>query len=427
MKILFFSDNFPPETNAAATRVYERAVHWAKWGHQVTVITSAPNFPQGKVYPGYRNEWYRIEYRDAIRIVRVKTFISANKGTALRMLDFLSFMATGLAAAMVQPRFDVVAATSPQFFAAVAGWLTGLLRRRPFVFELGDIWPASIVGVGAMKASSALRLMERLELFLYRRSACVVALTEAFRTNLVSRGIPADKICVVRNGVDLSRYQPREQDTELARAWGVERAFVFGYVGTHGMAHNLRNVLDAAERLRQRADIRILLVGDGAEREELVAEAKRRGLTNVVMMGPQPKDAMPKVWSLCDVALVHLKDTPVFAEVIPSKIFEAMGMGKPILLSVPRGEASAIVEEDGAGLWVEPDNPDTLAAAMARLADDDALRRQMAAASLAAASRHSRTTQAEEMLQALEIAAAGLGAEAGSRLTAPGRSARSAG
>lgn len=427
MKILFFSDNFPPETNAAATRVYERAVHWAKWGHEVTVITSAPNFPQGKVYPGYRNDWYRVEMRDGIRVVRVKTFVSANKGTVLRMLDFLSFMATGLAAALVQPRFDVVAATSPQFFAAVAGWLTGLLRRRPFVFELGDIWPASIVGVGAMKASRALRMMERLELFLYRRSACVVALTQAFRANLVGRGIPADKIAVVRNGVDLSRYQPRMRDAELAQAWGVEDAFVVGYVGTHGMAHNLRNVLDAADRLRHRPDIRILLVGDGAERAELVEEARQRGLANLLMMGPQPKEAMPRVWSLCDVALVHLKDTPVFAEVIPSKIFEAMGMGKPILLAVPRGEASDIVEQDGAGLWVEPDNPGALAAAIARLKDDTALRHRLAADSLEAASRHTRTTQAEEMIQALEVAAAGQGARVGCALTRPGGSSRPAG
>jgi glycosyltransferase involved in cell wall biosynthesis len=360
-------------------------------------------------------------------VVRVKTFIAANRGTALRMLDFLSFMVTGLAAALVQPRFDVVAATSPQFFAAVAGWLAGLLRRRPFVFELGDIWPASILGVGAMRASFALRLMERLELFLYRRSACVVALTAAFRANLVGRGIPEAKIAVVRNGVDLSRYQPRPRDAELAASWGLGEAFVIGYMGTHGMAHNLANVLDSAALLAHRPDIRILLVGDGAERAELVADARRRGLANLVMMGPQPKEAMTRIWSLCDVALVHLKDSPVFAEVIPSKIFEAMGMGKPVLLAAPAGEASAIVEADCAGLVVAPGDPQALAAAMVRLKDDEALRRQLAAASLAAAARHTRETQAAEMLRALEAAAAGLGGEVGTGLTPRGGSATSAG
>jgi glycosyltransferase involved in cell wall biosynthesis len=185
------------------------------------------------------------------------------------------------------------------------------------------------------------------------------------------------------------------------------------------MAHNLRNVLDTADRLRHRPDIRILLVGDGAEREDLVAEAGRRRLDNLMMQGPQPKEAMPRIWSLCDVALVHLKDSPVFAEVIPSKIFEAMGMGKPILLASPRGEASDILEADNAGLWVKPGDPVALAEAMIRLKDDDTLRAGLAAASLAGAQRHTRRSQAEEMLQALEIAAAGWGRRAGRDFTLP--------
>ncbi|MCC7017130.1 MAG: glycosyltransferase family 4 protein, partial [Rhodospirillales bacterium] len=328
MKILFLADNFPPETNAAATRVYERAAYWVEWGHEVTVVTSFPNFPQGRLYPGYRNRWRQVETLDGIRVVRVKTFIAANKGGAfLRALDFLSFMASATVAALDERRPDVVAATSPQFFAAVAGWLVGALRRIPFVFELGDIWPASIVGVGAMRGNPLLALMERLELFLYRRAARVAALTRAFKANLTGRGIDPGKIAVVPNGVDLRRYAPRPRDEALATEWNVAGKCVIGYVGTHGMAHGLGNVLDAAELIREREDICFLLVGDGAERDMLLADAARRKLANVRMIGPQPKDAMPRIWSLCDVALVHLRDSPVFAEVIPSKIFEAMGMG----------------------------------------------------------------------------------------------------
>src|SRR3990167_6510690 len=217
MKILFLADNFPPETNAAATRVHERAVYWAEWGHAVTVVTSFPNFPQGRLYPGYRNLWRQVETLDGIRVVRVKTFIAANRGGAfLRALDFLSYMAAAAVAALAEPRPDVVVATSPQFFAAVAGWLVGLLRGAPFVFELGDIWPASIVGVGAMKRNPLLTLMERLELFLYRRAARVVALTRAFKANLTGRGVDPGKIAVVLNGVDLGRYAPRPRDAALA-------------------------------------------------------------------------------------------------------------------------------------------------------------------------------------------------------------------
>jgi glycosyltransferase involved in cell wall biosynthesis len=407
MKILFLADNFPPETNAAATRVYERAVYWAEWGHEVTVVTSFPNFPQGRLYPGYRNQWRQVETLDGIRVVRVKTFVAANKGGAfLRTLDFLSFMVTATVAALGERRPDVVAATSPQFFAAVAGWLVGALRGVPFVFELGDIWPASIVGVGAMERSPLLALMESLELFLYRRAAQVVALTRAFKTNLTGRGIDPGKIAVVLNGVDLGRYAPRPRDEALATEWNVASKFVIGYVGTHGMAHGLGNVLDAAEKIREREDICFLLVGDGAERDLLLADAARRKLANVRMIGPQPKDAMPRIWSLCDVALVHLRDSPVFAEVIPSKIFEAMGMGKPILLAAPAGEAKEIVEADRAGIWVPPGDPVALAAATRTLADDPSARERFAAAALRAAPGHSRRAQAEDMLKVLASAAA---------------------
>ncbi len=406
MNILFIADNFPPETNAAATRVFERAVYWARWGHQVTVITAFPNFPQGKVYEGYRNDWYGEERRDGIRVIRIKTFIAPNRGAVLRTLDFLSFMLGAVAVGFVQRRPDVVAATSPQFFAAVAGWLLSLRHWRPFVFELGDIWPASIVAVGAMRPSLALYLMEKIELFLYRRAAAVVALTRAFKANLVGRGIPADKIVIVRNGVDLSRYEPCPRDAALAARWGTSDKFTIGYVGTHGMAHGLANVLDAAERLRRRDDIRFLLVGDGAERAMLLDQKKRRNLDNVLMFPLQPKEAMRRIWSLCDVALVHLRDSPVFAEVIPSKIFEAMAMGLPLLAVMPTGEAADIVTERGAGLWVPPEDPAALAQAAERLADDAQLRATLAAASLAAAPLHTRQRQAEEMIRAFEAVVA---------------------
>jgi glycosyltransferase involved in cell wall biosynthesis len=414
MKILFLTENFPPETNAAATRVFERACYWVKWGHRVTVVTCAPNFPHGSVFPGYRNRWYQTEDMAGIRVVRVKTYITPNTGVFRRSLDFLSFLITGFAGAMAQEKPDIVAATSPQFFAAVAGWAVGAVRRVAFVFELGDLWPASIAAVGAVRHSVALRLVEKLELFLYRRSAAVVALTAAFKTNLVSRGIPADKIAVVRNGVDLWRYAPQPRDPALARDWKLDGRFVVGYVGTHGMAHGLGNVLDAAERLRGEGSVRFLLAGAGAERQALIADARRRGLDNVVFMDPQPKEAMPAVWSLCDVALVHLRGLPVFAGVIPSKIFEAMGMGLPVLLVAPEGEASRIVNHDGAGLRVPPEDPEALARAVLQLAGDDGTREGLAKRSLEAAPRHSREHQARRMMGVLELVTAGRGGAAGS-------------
>jgi colanic acid biosynthesis glycosyl transferase WcaI len=398
VKILFLSENFPPETNAAATRVFERAVYWARWGHQVTVITQAPNFPHGKLFDGYRNDWHRVEEMSGIRVVRVKTYISANRGVLRRTLDFVSYGVMASLSGLREPRPDVICATSPQFFAAVAGWLIGALRRVPFVFELGDLWPLSISAVGAMKKGLALSAIEQIELFLYRRSSRVAALTHAFKRNLTERGIDPAKIDIVINGVDLPRYAPRPRDAAFERDWNLAGKFVIGYVGTHGMAHGLINVLDAAERLRGDDRIRFLFVGAGAERDMLIETALARGLTNVVFAPPQPKDAMPAVWSVLDVALVHLKDSPAFAEVIPSKIFEAMAMGLPILFAAPAGEATQLLQRHGAGLTIAAGDPEALAGAVLRLAGDAEERKRFAEASLAAAPKHSRETQAREML-----------------------------
>ncbi|MDA0307004.1 MAG: glycosyltransferase family 4 protein [Proteobacteria bacterium] len=412
MNILFLSENFPPETNAAATRVYERACYWVKAGHRVTVITQAPNFPQGKLFPGYKNRWRQIEDMDAIRVVRVKTFIAPNRGVILRSLDFLSFFLTAVWAGLKEPKPDVIAATSPQFFAAVAGWVLGKRKNTPFVFELGDLWPASIAAVGAMRDSFTLRLVEKLELHLYRKSAAVVALTAAFKENLTRRGIPAGKIAVVINGVDTWRYGPAKRDVALANEWGLQDKFVIGYVGTHGMAHGLGNVLAAAEKIKDRDDIRFLLAGAGAERDALIRDANRRRLENVIFMPAQPKDAMPRVWGLCDVALVHLKNDPVFAGVIPSKIFEAMASGVAVLLAAPDGEASKIIKAAGAGLCVPPEDPGALADAVVRLCDDNKERQLFAGKALAAAPSHSREAQADHMLRVLELTARGRGDEA---------------
>jgi glycosyltransferase involved in cell wall biosynthesis len=421
MRILFLSENFPPESNAAATRVSERACYWIAAGHAVTVLTQAPNFPHGRLFDGWANRWRQTGTLDGMRVVRVKTYISANEGVARRTLDFLSYMASAVFFGLFEKRAEVVVATSPQFFAAVGGWLLAALKRVPFVFELGDLWPASIAAVGAMRPGLALRLIERLELFLYRRAACVVALTPAFKANLVARGISAGKIAVVINGVDVPRYAPRPRDAALAHEYGVgDDDFVVGYVGTHGMAHGLENVLVAAERTAGEKRLRFLFVGPGAAREALIARAAERGLANVTFIPPQPKEMMPRLWSLCDVALVHLKDTSVFADVIPSKIFEAMAMGLPVLIAAPEGEATRLVCADDAGLAVPAEDPQALADAALRLMGDEVLRRRLAAKSLAAAPRHSRAFQAAAMMAALEAAVDGEGHAAAARVEAVG-------
>ncbi|MEM9381249.1 MAG: glycosyltransferase family 4 protein [Planctomycetota bacterium] len=407
MHVLFLSDNFPPETNAPASRLHEHAKRWVEAGHRVTVITCAPNFPGGRVFDGYENRWHSREQVDGIEVVRVKTFIVANRGFLLRTLDYLSFMVAAFVAGLFQKRPDVVVATSPQFFAACGGWALAAVRRLPFVFELRDIWPASLEAVGASRSRPLIRFFERIELFLYRRAKAIIAVTRAFKEELVARGVDASKIHVVTNGVDQARYTPQKRDPELARAMGIEGKFVVGYVGTHGMAHALENCLAAAERLGRRSNVHLLFVGDGAAREALVEQKERLRLDNVTLHPPLAKERMPAIWGLCDVALVHLRDAPLFETVIPSKLFEAMGMGLPVVIACPEGEATGIVRATGCGRVVPPEDPDALATCLDWLSKDPATMRRLRERSLAAAMLYGRDRLASEMLEHL-VAAAGL-------------------
>lgn len=404
MNILFLTDNFPPEVNAPASRTFEHCRAWVQAGHRVTVITGAPNFPKGKVFAGYRNRLWQRETMDGIDVVRVWTYITANAGFAKRTLDYLSFMVTGFLAGLVQRRPDVIVGTSPQFFTNCAAWMLSVFRWRPFVFELRDLWPESIKTVGAMEDSAALRLMERLELFLYRRAAAVVAVTESFRRNLIARGIDGAKIHVITNGVDLTRFQPMARDAELAGRLGLTDRFVAGYIGTHGMAHALETVLEAAASMRQHplgANVRFVLLGDGAQKQALKARAQRMGLDNVLFLDTVPKAEVPRYWSLLDASIIHLRKADNFTQVIPSKLFECMGMGIPVLHGVA-GESAEIVEREGVGLTFEPENAQALCAGLLRLVQDRALYADLHAHCLAAAPRYERTALAHRMLTLLE-------------------------
>jgi glycosyltransferase involved in cell wall biosynthesis len=367
MKILFITDNFPPEVNAPASRTYEHAKRWLADGANVTVIT----------------------------------YITSNEGFARRILDYVSFMCSAVFFGLFEKRPDVVVGTSPQFFAAVAAWLLSVAKWRPFVFELRDLWPASIVTVGAMKKGVVIRFLEMLEIFLYRRAAAIVSVTESFKKDLQGRGIDGNKIYVIRNGVDLSRYQPRARSEDMAATLGVADRFVVAYLGTHGMAHALENVLSAAKQLENEPDICFLLVGYGAQKQRLLQRAGELQLGNVVFHDSMPKDKMPELWSVCDVALVHLKDDPVFATVIPSKIFEAFGMGRPVMIVQPKGEAAELVQTAGAGEWIAPEDPAALAQAVLAWKNDPAKVLSYEKKAADAAQQHSRDRLAREMLEIL--------------------------
>lgn len=404
MHILFLSDNFPPEVNAPASRTFEHCREWVAHGAQVTVITCAPNFPKGKVFPGYKNHVWQSEVMDGIRVIRVWTYVTANEGFTKRVLDYVSFMVAGAVAALFVRKVDVVVGTSPQFFTAFAARVVGGLKRVPWVFELRDIWPESIKAVGAMQDSLAIRALERIELFLYRHASRIVAVTHAFKDTLMRRGIDGSKIDVITNGVDLGNFSPLPKDAGLGAELGLNGCFVAGYIGTHGLAHGLETLLDAAQALQEKPEaenVRILFLGDGAKKAELVESAKARRLRNVVFIASVPKDQVPRYWSLLDVSVIHLRKTDLFASVIPSKLFECMGMGIPVLHGVA-GESAAIVETEKVGEVFESDNAPQLVDALLRLRADQPRFNSYRQNGLLAAKRYDRKKLAANMLKVLQ-------------------------
>ena len=369
--IVFLTHYFPPEGNAPASRVHALCRHWANGGQSVRVVTCAPNVPDGTVYEGYHNALWQTEEIDGITTHRVWTYLAANQGTTRRILNYLSYMVSASAAALLLPRPDVVVATSPQFFCGWAGAIVSWARGVPFILEIRDIWPESIVTVGAMRNARLVRALEWLERRLYAAATHIVTVGEGYRDQLCQKGVPSEKISVISNGVDQEVFQPRAADAALRAGWGLGDRFVCAYVGTVGMASGLEVVLRAARALNERGrdDIHFLIVGDGAVRAELADEAERLGLRNVTFTGRLDKARIPAVLASIDACLVHLKRRELFSTVMPSKIFEAAAMAKPIVLGV-EGNAAELVRRAGCGVCIEPENEDHLVTAVQTLADD---------------------------------------------------------
>ncbi|MGX0964170.1 colanic acid biosynthesis glycosyl transferase WcaI [Bradyrhizobium japonicum] len=366
------------------------------------MLTNFPNYPDGKVFGGYRQSLYKRETYETVDVLRVPTLVFPNRGAFLRILDYLSFVVTASLASPFVARPDVVIATSPHIFAAVAGWIVSRVHRRPFVFEVRDLWPDSIIAVGAMKEGRLMNLVRRVERFLYRHSDLIVTVTHTTRDVLASRGIDAGKIVVITNGADTTKLAPGCAPSSLREKLGVENKVVVSYIGTVGMAHGLQLILDAADECLTRVpEAQFIIVGSGAEREELQQQAERRGLRNVLFVGRVSHDETIDYWHLSDFTLVLLKNTPLFKTVLPSKVFEALATGTPIITNV-RGELEQLLEPLGAAEMIEPDSVEALVSAIGELARDPARRRLLAANAATGGKRYERTALADSMLEALQ-------------------------
>lgn len=365
--ILFLTHYFPPESNAPANRTFEHCRNWVKEAN-VTVITNFPNHPDGKIFTGYKNKLIQREIVEGINVVRLWTFITPNEGFLLRTLNYLVYMfAAFIYGVFTKAKFDVVIATTPQFFCGLAGKYISIIRRKKFILELRDLWPESIIAVGALKNKMIIRILEKVELNLYHSANKIISVTNSFKNNLISRGIEPSKIDVLFNGVAIDLFKNGKQISDQNLREFISSGFIVGYIGTIGMAHSLITLVDAAEKVKN-SDIKFVIVGSGAERGKLEKEIADRNLKNIIITQLQPKAEIPSIIHNLDLFCVHLKKNDLFKTVIPSKIFEGMIMKKPILMGV-EGEARDIIEDANCGLFFEPENSDDLVEKVLTLRD----------------------------------------------------------
>lgn len=371
MKINVICQYYPPEIGAPQARLSEMAKEWKKLGHDVTVLTGFPNHPIGVIPPEYRGKFFMEEFRDGVRIWRHWLYATPNEGFFKKTCAHLSFMASVVFLSLFRGgKADVYIVSSPNFFSVISTYIFSRVRRVPYIFEVRDLWPGIFVDLGVLKSKRLISILEKIELFLYRKAVFVVPVTQGFAKDIASRGIPADKIKVIPNGADTDAYRPVSRNEELRPKLGLSADdFVVLYIGAHGISHGLRKVLDAAEILRKEKDVRFLFVGEGAVKPSLMEITRKKGLENVMFLPGQRREEVAGFYHAADVCLVPLRDIAGFSTFIPSKMFEVMACEKPIIASL-RGESADILTRAGSALVIPPEDPEELVRAIKVLKGD---------------------------------------------------------
>ncbi len=369
---------------APSARAVELARHWVRAGHDVTVLTGFPNHPTGIVPPEWRPRLHNLVYREGvegIRVVRTWLLPLPNRKAHERILNYGSFCLSAALRGLELPRPDVVIATSPQLLVGLSGWWIAFWKRVPLVFEVRDLWPESLSAVGMGEENSVLhRCLRRIAGFLYRKANHIVVVTPAFKDHLIRFWhVPPSKISIVENGVETELFAPSSAEPDLRRKLQLVDKFVVAYIGTMGMAHGLNTLIDAAAALQTtHPNLVFLLVGEGADKERVQANATARNLNNLLFVDQQPRQRIPAFICASDVCLVLLKKTELFKTVIPTKMLEFMSCERPVVLGVD-GQAKKILEEANAGVAIEPESKNSLIQAVTMLASDVDARRRLGA------------------------------------------------
>lgn len=367
MRIQIVAQYFWPETVGAGVWLHQLATDWARGGHDVTMVTALPNYPQGRVFPDYRGRCLLREQVDGVRVLRTWIYASPSKAFAARVLNFGSFCATAVLGQSLAPRPDVIFCVIPPLPLGFTAQLVARLRRVPLVLNVQDIYPQIAVELGYLKNTAAIHFFEALERQIYRAARRVVVITPAFRENLRAKGVPLDKLRVIPNWADAEAIRPGPKNNAIRDQLGINGDFAVVYSG--GLGHNaqLETLIEAA-RLLSREPFTFLLVGDGVQRAELERRARAYALANVRFLPFQPAEVYPQVLAASDVQLVSLHAAATQMS-LPSKVFKVMAGGRPVLaLARAESDLAKLVREAGCGLAVEPEDAAGLAAALRRLA-----------------------------------------------------------
>ena len=362
MRVLILSQYYRPEP---IPKPAELAAELKKRGHEVAVLTGFPNYPSGKLYPGYRLRLLRREVIDGIPVFRTFEIPYHGKRTIGRLLNYGSFMISSLWGFFCLPAFDVIYVWHPPLSIGLSAWLLARWRRVCFVYDVQDIWPESAVLSGILKAGSAVRYMSKLEKFVYRRANHILVVTDGARENLIGKGVPPQKVTSLPHLMDEGIFATIDLQTrERVRIeFGWNDHFILVFAGNLGMVQGLETLLEAAERLQDGDKARLVFVGDGSDRERLQNLAKDKNLGTVQFIGHQPQEKMPEILGAADALIVHLKKSEISKYVIPTKTLAYLASGRPILMAMG-GAAAQMIQEVGAGVVIPSEDPEEMAKAI---------------------------------------------------------------
>ena len=401
MHTLLIHQAFVSPDEAGGTRHYELARHCVSCGQRFTIVASGLSYLTGQPSTERKGLISRQEI-DGVRVLRAYTYPSLHRSFFWRVVSFLSFMMMSVFAALRAGPVDLVMGTSPPLFQAASAWLVSVIRGRPFLLEVRDLWPEFAIDMGVLKNPILIMLSRWLESFLYARANHLLVNSPAYRDYLSGKGIPRAKISLIPNGADASAFDPAAQGERIRRRWKLNGHFIVTYAGALGLANDITTVLKAADRLRHQSQIHFLIVGDGKERTNLEAMARKLRLPNVTFTGALPKSEMPELLAASNACLAILKDIPMFRMTYPNKVFDYMAAGRPTILVID-GVIRDVVEAAGGGIFVRPGDDLSLAEAVQTLGRDHGRLQQMGQSSRAYVIEHfNRHRQANDFVKLLQ-------------------------